>query len=47
VVNALDANGEDKLPVVNSPAREKLANCLESFNATLEASGENVALKEI
>ena len=47
VIDALDANGEDKLPVVESEARAKLAKCLESFNEAIETSGANVSLKEI
>ncbi len=47
VLEALDKQGSDAIPLVDSPALEKLSACLAEFGETIRTSPANIALKDV
>ncbi|MHC4147867.1 MAG: YhjD/YihY/BrkB family envelope integrity protein [Planctomycetota bacterium] len=47
VIDALEGRGHTEIPVAKSRELERLSDCLEKFGSAVEASGANVALKNI
>ena len=47
VIDALEGRGHTEIPVAKSNELERLSDCLEKFGRAVEASGANVALKNI
>ncbi len=47
VIDALEHNGHDNIPIAHSPAAEKLSENLKAFNDLIEASPANQRLKDI
>jgi membrane protein len=47
VIDALEHNGNDNIPIARSPAAEKLSENLKIFSDLIEASPANQRLKDI
>jgi hypothetical protein len=47
IIDALEANGNTNIPVVDSSELGKLTDCLQTFSSAIEESPANITLKQI